>query len=75
MYKGFATRINPLRPIPPETSAVHGIADWDVEDKPPFDQVWPIVEKQIESVDVLVAHNAPFDRSFLPETRKPWLDT
>ncbi len=74
-YKGFATRINPLRPIPPETSAVHGIADWDVEDKPTFDQVWPFVKKQIESADVLVAHNAPFDRSFLPETEKPWLDT
>ena len=32
-------RINPERPIPAEATAVHGIADRDVRDAPPFRQV------------------------------------
>lgn len=67
--------INPGIPIPPEVSGIHGIADWDVEGKPSLFEVWDDIMPMIEKADVLVAHNAPFDRSFLPETNKPWLDT
>ena len=71
----YHTLINPQKPIPPETSAIHGIADWDVEGKPTFEEVWPSVQALVDRADVLVAHNAPFDRSFLPPCGKPWLDT
>ncbi len=71
----YHTLINPQKPIPPETSAIHGIADWDVDGKPAFEEVWPSVQVLVDRADVLVAHNAPFDRSFLPPCDKPWLDT
>lgn len=62
--KTFSTLINPGRPIPPEASAVNGITDDMVADK-------PTVEKVLEELSEfcgdfpLVAHNAPFDFKFL----------
>ncbi len=67
--------VHPLRPIPPEVSAVHHITDRMVEFALPWEAVWPQVGKILERADVLVAHNAAFDRAFLPETGKPWLCT
>ena len=71
----FHSLIDPLMPIPPEASGVHGIADWHVEGKPTFETIWPNLQALIDRADVLVAHNAPFDRAFLPPIDKPWLDT
>lgn len=71
----FHTLVNPGMPIPPEVSAVHGVADWDVAGKPFLEEVWPDLQTYIDKVDCLVAHNAPFDRSFLPNVDRPWLDT
>jgi exodeoxyribonuclease X len=71
----YHTLINPGIPIPPDKSAIHGIADWDVQGMPMFDQAWQKFLPFIRSADVLVAHNALFDKGFLPETDKPWLDT
>ena len=31
--------INPCMPIPPETTAIHGIGDYDVKDAPKFNEV------------------------------------
>ncbi len=71
----FHTLIDPEMPIPPEASGVHGIADWHVKGKPTFETIWPNLQALIDRADVLVAHNAPFDRAFLPPTDKLWLDT
>lgn len=72
----FHSLVNPGIPIPPEKSAIHGIADWHVADKSPLDVEWHRFEPLVESADCLVAHHASFDRSFLPHVEgKPWLDT
>lgn len=56
--------INPGCPIPPEASAVHGIKDADVADKPRFaDVAYEIAEAL--ALCVPAAYNATFDRSFL----------
>ncbi|MCY0894993.1 MAG: DUF3820 family protein [Alicyclobacillaceae bacterium] len=68
----YETRIDPKRPIPPESSAVHHLTDRDVAGKPTLDAVWPTVLDHLQDA-VLVAHNASFDRAMLPETHRPWV--
>lgn len=70
--------INPGVPIPPEASAVHHITDRILakEHAPRiFDCDWSFT-----NVDLLVAHNAPFDREFcelegVTSPGTPWLCT
>ncbi|MBI2061367.1 MAG: WYL domain-containing protein [Nitrospirae bacterium] len=59
----FATLVNPMRPIPPEVSKVHGITDGMVAHSPTQDEVLPGFLKFIGE-DVLMAHNASFDIGF-----------
>jgi len=56
--------INPGCPIPPEVSAVHGITDADVQDKPSFAEVAPLIIAKLAGA-IPAAYNAAFDRSFL----------
>ena len=70
-----AMLVNPERPIPPRASAIHHITNRQVEQAPTWAAVWPNVERLLLEVDVIVAHNAVFDRSFLPSVNKPWLCT
>lgn len=66
--------VNPGRPVAADATAIHGITDAFLADKP----VWRDVNDGVmEFLDgaVLVAHNAVFDRSFLPETGCEWIDT
>lgn len=56
--------INPGIPIPPEVSAIHGIFDSHVENKPFIGEILPRFLKLIEG-SVLVAHNANFDVGFI----------
>lgn len=60
----FSTLINPQRHIPLFITSFTGISNEDVEDAPTFYQV---KEKLLEMLDnsVIVAHNLPFDLSFL----------
>lgn len=60
----FSTLVNPERPIPPGACAVHGITDEMVREAPKFGE---IAEEVIGFIgdSVIVAHNAPFDMSFL----------
>lgn len=58
--------INPGVPIPPEASAVHHLVDEDVADAPPMEELWPQVAPLIGD-KVIVAHNAAFDLSMLPQ--------
>jgi len=44
---------------------IHGITWEDVENEPPFGEVWPELAGLFEGVDFIAAHNAPFDKSVL----------
>ena len=54
---------------PPESfftfTHIHGIEWMDVADKPSFYELWPVINKQLQGISFLAAHNAPFDRSVL----------
>jgi len=70
--------VNPRRPIPPEASAVHHILDADLADAPDLGEAIDrvLTPSWRESTNVIAAHNARFDRSFLPPLQeKRWLDT
>ncbi|MBT4692282.1 MAG: WYL domain-containing protein [Planctomycetaceae bacterium] len=62
----FEQIVDPQRDIPPVVTAIHGIRDEDVAGRPTIDEVLPAFEDFIGDEDtVLIAHNAPFDCSFL----------
>lgn len=64
VVKTFNWLFNPGRPIPAEISAIHGITDADVADKPSFaDTALEILEALAGSIPA--AYNASFDRNFL----------
>lgn len=56
--------INPERPIPPEATAVHGITDDFVKDKPTFGEVVGDFLDFIGDAKLII-HNAEFDMKFL----------
>lgn len=62
--KEFHRFINPLRDVPAEAQAVHGITTEFLLDKPIFSDVWKDFIDFIAD-DTLVAHNATFDVGFL----------
>jgi DNA polymerase-3 subunit epsilon len=51
--------------IRPDFIKIHGIRPADLKDKPRFQGVWSEVEALIKGADLLIAHNAGFDRSVL----------
>ncbi len=65
-FNTFEQLVDPEQAIPPVVTAIHGITDKDVLGQPAIDEVLPAFDEFIGSRDtVLVAHNAPFDCSFL----------
>jgi DNA polymerase III subunit epsilon len=58
---------DPGRPIPPESTAIHGITD-DMVKGQRFDDA--AVASLLDGVALVIAHNATFDRPFL-EARFP----
>jgi len=80
----FHRYVNPERPIPPDSTRVHGITDDKVRDAPRFAQVVAELCDFVGDAPI-IAHNAAFDRSFIDhefglcgrilfeETR--WIDT
>lgn len=61
----FGTLINPGIPIQAEVSAVHGITDEMVADKPRLADIVPRFLLRLHQATVLVAYNWPFDSGML----------
>ena len=60
-------RINPERPIPADSTAVHGITDADVADSPTFRQVAQTIANDIEGCDLAGYNSNRFDIPLLAE--------
>ncbi len=60
-------RINPEMPIPPETTAIHGITDDDVKDCPTFKQVAKSFADLLEGCDMAGFNSSRFDVPMLVE--------
>ena len=69
----FSSLVNPGRPIPPEASRIHLIADWHVIDLTPALLVRAKLAPFVGDA-IVIAHNASFDHTFLPELDgKTWV--
>src|SRR5690606_20142141 len=60
-------RINPGIPIPPESSAIHGIYDADVADAPTFKQVAHELKQYLNQCDLGGYNSNKFDLPVLVE--------
>jgi DNA polymerase III subunit epsilon len=58
--------VNPGMPIPASSTAIHGITDLDISSAPFFAELADSLEVLLTN-RVMVAHNAPFDSSFIQE--------
>ncbi|WP_302142645.1 3'-5' exonuclease [Halomonas alkalicola] len=56
----FDMRVDPGKPIPPASTAIHGITDADVAGAPPLPVVLPRFRDYVGDA-VILAHNAAFD--------------
>lgn len=56
----FDVRVDPGKPIPPASTAIHGITDADVSGAPPLPVMLPRFRDYVGDA-VLLAHNAAFD--------------
>lgn len=61
----FESLVDPGVPIPPFATAIHGIDDAMVAHQPTLDELAPALAERCGGA-VIVAHNASFDRRFLP---------
>ena len=57
--------VNPGRLCHPKAAAVHGYSDWLLRHQQPFSEVIDNIVALIEKSDLVVAHNAKFDISFI----------
>lgn len=63
----FTQRINPEMPIPPHSTAVHGITDDDVKDAPTFAQVGHKIAQILRDCDLAGFNSNKFDFPLLVE--------
>lgn len=74
----FRSFVNPLAPIPEYITEMTGITDLMLAHAPVIDEIFPTFLEFVGSPEqtVIVAHNAPFDLSFLKSAAKdleiPW---
>lgn len=69
-------RVHPERPIPPETTAIHGITDEDVKDCPPFRDIAEYVAELMAGCD-LAGYNChyfdiPMMEAEFARAKVPW---
>ena len=60
-------RVNPGIPIPPESTAIHGITDEDVKDCPTFKQIAKSLASHLEGCDLAGFNSNRFDVPMLAE--------
>lgn len=60
-------RVNPEMPIPPESTAIHGITDEDVKNCPTFKEIAKILASEIEGCDLAGYNSNRFDIPLLAE--------
>ncbi len=60
-------RVNPTIPIPPESSAIHGITDKDVENEPTFKDIAKPLAQFMEGCDLAGFNSNRFDFPLLAE--------
>ena len=63
------TLVNPNKPIPPASIAVHGISDEMVADAPQWKEIWPDVV-QILNRSIVGMYNAEFDLRLMRQTHE-----
>ena len=63
----WTKRVNPGMPIPPESTAIHGITDEDVKDCPTFKEIAKSLAAQIEGCDLAGFNSNRFDIPMLAE--------
>ena len=76
--ESLSTFVKPHKLIPPEATAVHHIIDSDLIGAPDLGPaITMLLGSELgEGADILAAHNARFDRDFLPQLKgKRWIDT
>lgn len=61
------SRVNPTIPIPPEVTAIHGVSDKDVADKPTFKQVAADLHNFLKGCDLAGYNALRFDIPLLVE--------
>ncbi len=66
----YTKRLNPGIPIPPQSTAVHGITDEDVADQPHFADIAPTLDKYLEGCDLAGYNSNKFDIPLLIEEFK-----
>lgn len=66
---GYVTLVNPGRPIPPVSTAIHGITDAMVAAAPPIDEVLDALEAACGD-RLLVGHRIDFDLAVLARERR-----
>jgi exodeoxyribonuclease X len=71
-WRSFA---KPVGPIPPQVKAVHHILEEDVAEAPAIDELWPLLFQGCGQHDILVAHNASFEKHFHKGDQRVWIDT
>ena len=60
--------VNPGIPIPADASAIHGISDADVADRPSFSDLWPLVWDAVRNADCVLIYNASYDCRLLRQS-------
>jgi DNA polymerase III epsilon subunit-like protein len=66
---GYATLVNPGRPIPAASTFIHGITDADVAGAPSLDDALPHLESVLAG-HIVVGHGIAFDLAILSRERR-----